>query len=33
MWITLRFPGFDPEIQGVYLDKDTGVTKAQGFVL
>lgn len=28
-----KFPGFDPEIQGVYLDKDTGVTKAQGFVL
>ena len=28
-----KFPGFDPEIQGVYLNKDTGVTKAQGFVL
>lgn len=28
-----KFPGFNPEIQGVYLDKDTGVTKAQGFVL
>ncbi|PHY97281.1 ornithine decarboxylase [Ligilactobacillus salivarius] len=28
-----KFPGFDPEIQGVYLDKNTGVTKAQGFVL
>lgn len=28
-----KFPGFDPEIQGVYLDKDTGVTKVQGFVL
>ena len=28
-----KFPGFDPEIQGVYLDKDTGVTRAQGFVL
>lgn len=28
-----KFPGFDPEIQGVYLNKDTGVTKTQGFVL
>ena len=28
-----KFPGFDPEIQGVYLNKDTGITKAQGFVL
>ena len=28
-----KFPGFDPEIQGVYLNKDTRVTKAQGFVL
>ncbi|OQR11734.1 putative ornithine decarboxylase [Ligilactobacillus salivarius] len=28
-----KFPGFDPEIQGVYLNKDIGVTKAQGFVL
>lgn len=28
-----KFPGFDPEIQGVYLNKDTGGTKAQGFVL
>lgn len=28
-----KFPGFDPEIQGVYLNKDAGVTKAQGFVL
>lgn len=28
-----KFPGFDPEIQGVYLNKGTGVTKAQGFVL
>ena len=33
MGVIDKFPGFDPEIQGVYLDKDTGVTKAQGFVL
>lgn len=28
-----RFPGFAPEIQGVYLEKEKGVIKAFGYVL
>ena len=27
------FPGFSPEIQGVYLEEENGVTKAYGYVL
>ena len=28
-----KFPGFAPEIQGVYLEEENGVTKAYGYVL
>jgi ornithine decarboxylase len=28
-----RFPGFAPEIQGVYLEKEEGGVKAYGYVL
>ncbi|MDD2484280.1 MAG: ornithine decarboxylase, partial [Eubacteriales bacterium] len=28
-----KFPGFAPEIQGLYLEKENGVTKSYGYVL
>lgn len=28
-----KFPGFAPEIQGVYLEEENGITKAYGYVL
>ena len=28
-----RFPGFAPEIQGVYLEKEDGKIRAYGYVL
>jgi ornithine decarboxylase len=28
-----KFPGFAPEVQGVYLEKEDGIVKAYGYVL